>query len=57
MSTDRQQVRAALVGASIARYCHDQMQRGEGAPTHDDMRLFIEESEALAELWDEVNDG
>lgn len=56
VSTVREKVRAAIVGTSITIYCHDQMRRGEGAPSEEDMKRFSEESEALADLWESTLD-
>jgi len=46
-------MRISIMGASIARCCHDHMASGRGAPTADDMERFQEESGALADLWEE----
>ena len=45
-------MRIAIMGASIARYCHDHMASGRGAPEAEDMERFKEESGALADLWE-----
>ena len=45
-------IRIAIMGASIARYCHDHMASGRGAPEAEDMERFKEESGALADLWE-----
>lgn len=49
----KQSMRVAIMGASIARECHDKMARGRGAPDVDDMRRFSEDAAALADLWEE----
>ena len=45
-------MRIAIMGASIARYCHDHMASGRGAPDVEDMDRFKEEYGALADLWE-----
>lgn len=54
---DRDQIRAALVGASIANMAHDHRRAGRGAPDVEDMKRFIEEAEAIAALYDEAQKG
>lgn len=45
-------MRIAIMGASIARYCHDHIASGRGAPESEDMERFKDESGALADLWE-----
>lgn len=58
---NRDQVRASIIGASIAHQVWHQIHSGYGPPDPDLMRSFIEEAEAVAELFDEaspeVSDG
>ena len=46
-------LRIAIMGATIARECHDMMARGLGAPEVEDMQRFTMEAGALADLWEE----
>jgi hypothetical protein len=54
----RENLWAAVFGASVARYAHDQIERGEGPPDDAAMDNFVEESEAIADLalksWDKL---
>jgi hypothetical protein len=50
----RHSLRASIIGASIARQAHDKMSEGRGAPGAEDMRRYMEEANALADLWDEA---
>lgn len=53
---DRDQVRSALVGASIASMTHHHINRGLGEPTVEDMARFVAVSEGIAELFDDAED-
>lgn len=46
-------VRAQIVGSTVALMTRDQIARGEGPPTAEDMRDFSEEGFAVASLWEE----
>ena len=47
-------MKCMIAAASIARQCHDKINSGAGAPTVEDMKRYIEEAEATAELWEEA---
>ena len=46
-------VRAQIVGSTVAMMTQDQIARGAGPPTAEDIRGFSEEGFAVASLWEE----